>query len=61
MSAKGPGKQPYEAPSLEVIDLTAEEVLAPGCKLPNPPGGGPFDPNPCFNQFTGQKCTNAGS
>ena len=31
-------KQPYEKPQITVIEFSAEEVLATGCKLP---GGGP--------------------
>ncbi|MBU2487771.1 MAG: hypothetical protein KKA60_00110 [Proteobacteria bacterium] len=28
-----PGRRPYEKPSLTVIELAAEEVLAVGCKV----------------------------
>ena len=31
-------KKPYEKPAITVIEFSAEEVLATGCKLP---GGGP--------------------
>ena len=30
---KDDGKQPYEKPRLRIIELSAEEVLAVGCKL----------------------------
>ncbi len=30
----GRGREPYEPPELQVIDLAAEEVLAVGCKSP---------------------------
>lgn len=36
-------KQMYEKPKLRSIDLTAEEVLAVGCKTAT--GGGPNTPN----------------
>jgi len=35
--------QPYEKPRLRVIELTAEEVLAVGCKTAA--GGAPLPPN----------------
>jgi len=35
--------QPYEKPRLRVIELTAEEVLAVGCKTAA--GGVPLQPN----------------
>lgn len=31
-------KQPYEKPDLRKIELAAEEVLAPGCKLKHTSG-----------------------
>ena len=31
-------RRPYEKPEITVIEFSAEEVLATGCKLP---GGGP--------------------
>ncbi|MFZ5905900.1 MAG: hypothetical protein ACOYVJ_00645 [Nitrospirota bacterium] len=40
-------KQPYEKPRLRVIDLTAEEVLAVGCKTTSS-GNAPGKPPPCM-------------
>ena len=52
----GPKRQPYEKPSLRTINLVAEEVLATGCKLDVPPGGG-FAPPNCV----ASKCIGPGS
>jgi hypothetical protein len=55
-SETAPKKLPYEKPRLRTVSLAAEEVLAAGCKLPVPPGGG-FAPPNCATS----KCIGPGS
>ena len=49
-------KQSYEKPGLRVIELSAEEVLAVGCKS-NKTGLAPIKPPPC----TAHQCAKGGS
>jgi len=46
MSEAASEKQPYEKPSLRVLDLLAEEVLGVGCKSVGLPAAGGLNP-PC--------------
>jgi len=46
-------KRPYEKPTVRPIDLVAEEVLAPGCKLATgtaAPRAATCTQTPCVNQ-----------
>ena len=53
---QGAIKMPYEKPVVLTIDLVAEEVLAPGCKLAS---GGPSAPRGAT--CTQANCVGAGS
>jgi hypothetical protein len=53
MNEASRGKEPYEKPSLKILNLMAEEVLAVGCKnvgLPAAAGPSP----PCMIQGCAQ-------
>jgi hypothetical protein len=52
-------RPPWEKPVLRTLHLEGDEVLAGGCKLPNPPGGGPVPPV-CYMSAS-SKCVNPGS
>ncbi len=56
-------KQPYKKPSITVVDLAADEVLAVGCKTGSsgPPGKNPspIPPNSCMGPLT--PCVSQGS